>query len=313
MEDLRIAFMGSPDFAVPSLTKLALHFNLVGVISQPDRPAGRGKKLHHCAITKAARNINTPLFQPSKINKPATLSLLQDWCPDVIVVVAYGQILRTPILSFPDFGCINVHASLLPRWRGAAPIQASILHGDEVTGATIILMDEGMDTGPILSQQEVQIDPEATGGSLFSDLSEMGADLLIATIKRYVDGELTPTPQNNQKATYAPMICKSDGRLNPENTSMQLARQIRAYQPWPSSFFIWRGRRFVVRKAHSDINISKISGFIGKVENKPAIQTSNGCLVLDMIQPSGKRVCSGEDFLNGYNQIIDTHIDPVEQ
>lgn len=311
MNDLRIVFMGSPDFAAPSLYKLSSHFNLVGVITQPDRPAGRGKMLQHSAIKKVTLELDLPLFQPNKINTPATLSILNEWQPAVIVVVAYGQILKPAILSIPAWGCINVHASLLPRWRGAAPIQASILHGDKVTGITIMLMDKGMDTGPILSQQEVMVDPEATGGSLFKELSELGSDLLIDTIMQYVRGNITPIPQEHQAATFASMISKSDGRLNPELKADQLSRQIRAYQPWPSSFFMWQGRRFVIRKAHTGANISTIVGYIGVVDNKPAIQTSSGSLIIDIIQPAGKKVRNGDAFLNGYQQMPDTCIDSL--
>src|SRR5512136_2516429 len=210
----RIVFMGSPDFAVPALEALARNYTVVGVVTQPDRPAGRGGDLRPPAVKEAALRLGIPSIQPEKSRQPEALDQLKAWAPDVIVVAAFGQILRTNVLELPRFGCINIHGSLLPRWRGAAPIQAAILAGDKETGITIMKMDPGVDTGPILSQRALRMASDETGGSLFVKMSILGADLLLETLPRYLDGELLPQTQPEEGATYAPMLRKEDGLLD---------------------------------------------------------------------------------------------------
>jgi methionyl-tRNA formyltransferase len=227
--------MGSPDFAVPSLEALCASYTVVGVVTQPDRPAGRGGTVVLPAIKVAALRLGIPVIQPEKLRQPDAMEQLQAWSPDVIVVTAFGQILRPVVLDLPRFGCINVHGSLLPRWRGAAPIQAAILAGDKETGITIMKMDAGVDTGPILSQRYIPIAPDDTGGSLFAKMSTLGAELLLDTLPRYLSGELIPQPQPEEGATYAPMLKKEDGLLDFTRPAVELERRVHAMNPWPGA------------------------------------------------------------------------------
>ncbi len=189
----RIVFMGSPEFALPALQRLAANYNVVGVVTQPDRPAGRGRSLAIPPVKRFALEQGLPVIQPERLKETDAMHQLQEWAPDVIVVAAFGQILRQPVLELPPYGCINIHASLLPRWRGAAPIHAAILNADPVTGVTIMRMDAGIDTGPILSQRAIPILLEDTGGSLGQRLADLGADLLIETLPGYLEGRITPS------------------------------------------------------------------------------------------------------------------------
>jgi len=309
MYDIRIVFMGSPDFAVPTLSALSQNFSVVGVITQPDRPAGRGKSLRACAVKERALALGHPVYQPDRINTPETIEALGDWRAQVAIVVAYGQILKQDILNAFEYGCVNVHASLLPNWRGASPIQASILNGDHETGITIMKMDKGMDTGPILAQKAIALTDQITGGGLFEKLSGLGADFLVDTLPAYIAGNIYPTPQAHDQATYTKMIRKSDGQLDPGESAEQLARQVRAYEPWPTSFFRWEDRRFVVRKAHIGPDLGTSTGTISLHTDKPALQTVDGSLVIDLIQPAGKKVITGNAFLNGYARILQSTIE----
>src|SRR5512133_3549715 len=209
--NIRIVFMGSPDFAVPSLRALAERYHVVGVVTQPDRPAGRGRVLTPPPVKVLAQELGIPTIQPEKLKEPEAQAALQEWAPDLIVVTAFGQILRKSVLALPRYGCVNVHASLLPRWRGAAPIQAAILNGDTHSGATIMILDPGIDTGPILAQEAMEIRADDTAETLGQRLSEAGADLLIRTLPGYLDGTLQPKPQPEEGATYAAMISKEEG------------------------------------------------------------------------------------------------------
>ncbi|MHB8114672.1 MAG: methionyl-tRNA formyltransferase, partial [Bellilinea sp.] len=200
--------MGSPEFARTILQALIGKTNLVGVVTQPDRPAGRGKVLTVPPVKVLAEEAGIPVMQPERLRRPEAFDLLAAWQPDLIIVAAFGQILRQNVLDLPKFGCINVHASLLPRWRGAAPIQAALLHGDNQTGVTIMKMDAGVDTGDILSQQAVDIAEQDNTASLTDRLAVAGAELLLATMPLYLEEEIQPTPQDNALATYAPMIKK---------------------------------------------------------------------------------------------------------
>src|SRR5512134_2078708 len=210
----RVVFMGSPDFALPALKALAEHYDVVGVVTQPDRGSGRGRELKPPPVKTLALELGIPVMQPEKLRLPEAMEQLRAWSPDLIVVAAFGQILKKDVLELPRYGCINVHASLLPRWRGAAPINAAILHGDEATGVTIMKMDVGLDTGPMLSQRSIRLTREDTAGSVFEKLSTLGADLLIETLPDYLSGKLAPVPQQEEGATYAPMLKKEEGRLD---------------------------------------------------------------------------------------------------
>ncbi len=276
--ELRIVFMGSPDFAVPSLNALASRYSVVGVVSQPDRPAGRGGGLHQPAVIETARKLEIPFNQPQKLNTPEVMTQLKEWEPELIVVAAFGQILRPAVLDLPKFGCINVHGSLLPRWRGAAPIQAAILAGDHETGITIMKMDSGVDTGPVLSQRVIPISENETGKSLFEKMAAPGADLLIETLPGYLSGKLTPTPQPNEDATYAPMLKKEDGLLDFSRPAIELERQVRAMHPWPGAYFAWNGVTIKVLKASINPGNNDQGGYEDRVGTLPSDRNRRGCV-----------------------------------
>lgn len=296
--NLRVVFMGSPDFALPSLRALFNNCQVVGVVTQPDRPAGRGRSLQPPDVKRMALDLGLPIIQPKSLKEAEALAQLKNWSPDVIIVAAFGQILRLEVLTLPPFGCLNVHASLLPRWRGAAPVQAAILH-DDVTGVTIMQMNEGLDTGPILSQEKCPIPEEMTAGTLFNQLAEMGANLLIDTLPKYVRGEIQPQPQDEDQATYAPRLKKEDGQLDFDQPAEFLARKVRAFNPWPGAYQFYAGTRIKVFHAHSKKKADVMIGERYIVDEKPAWGTVNGLLVLDEVQTAGKSRVSGEEFLRG--------------
>lgn len=298
----RIVFMGSPEFAVPTLRELANHYPIAGVITQPDRPAGRGRKLTPPPVKILAEKLDLQTIQPNSLRDQGVLDTLVAWKPDLIVVTAFGQILREEVLDLTPFGSLNVHASLLPRWRGAAPIQAAILHGDEHTGVTIMKMDPGIDTGPLLRQREMPIQPDETAGSLAPKLAQLGADLLIETLPGYFSGELHPKPQQGEH-TYAPMLKKRDGQLDFTKSAEQLERQIRAYNPWPGSFMSWQNGQMKIHQARvEEISAGQAKGLPGERTisgEHPAVVTSDGTLVLEVLQPAGKKPMPGTVFLHG--------------
>jgi methionyl-tRNA formyltransferase len=223
---------------------------------------------------------------------------LQAWRPDLIVVAAFGQILKKDVLYLPRFGCINVHASLLPRWRGAAPINAAILHGDEETGVTIMKMDLGLDTGPMLSRRSIPITPQDTAGSVFEKLSTLGADLLIETLPDYLSGKLEPTPQPEEGMTYAPMIKKEEGQLDFTHDAYELERRVRAFNPWPGAYMDFDGMNLKIHRAYVDQGNAAVGQML-IVQNQPAVGVGGGILVLDEVQPPGKKSMSGKSFLAG--------------
>lgn len=294
----RIVFMGSPDFALPTLKALNDNFNVVGVVTQPDRPSGRGRKLHQPDIKRLAIKLELPYVQPVSLKEVSAVEKLKEWSPDVIVVAAFGQILRENVLNLPSFGCVNVHASLLPRWRGAAPVQAALLH-DDITGVTIMKMDKGLDTGPILSQRALPIADDMTAGVLFDQLAQMGADLLIDTLPKYIDGEIKPQPQDDQKATYATRLKKEDGKLDFSQPAAFLARMVRAYHPWPGAFQFFDDTRLKILKAHAVDSVTAQPGTRLVFEGKPAWGTGQGLLILEKVQAAGRSRMSGEEFLRG--------------
>ena len=301
---MRVLFMGSPQFSVPSLRALASNYNLIGVVTQPDRPAGRGRNLRPSPVKVVSEELHLNILQPRKIRDDDSIQEIQELQPDLIIVVAYGQILPQRILDIPAYGCLNIHASLLPRWRGAAPIQAAILHGDEVTGISIMLMDAGLDTGPVLSQTKLTIDTHETAGDLSDRLAIAGADLLMKTLPDYLNGEIKPASQDDRLATYAPMIKKSEGALDFNKTATQLSNQVRAFEPWPTSYLSWEGQRIVVKKACAKAWKKMEPGRVILVDPYPAITTADGILVLEEIHPAGRKVMSGDAFLRGSPEFI---------
>ena len=297
---IRIVFMGSPDFALPLLSALARSYQVVGVVTQPDRASGRGRELKSPPVKTLALELNIPVMQPEKLRLPEPMEQLRAWAPDLIVVAAFGQILKKDVLDLPRYGCINVHASLLPRWRGAAPINAAILAGDEETGVTIMQMDVGLDTGPMLAMKSIRINPDHTAGSVLQALSTLGADLLIETLPEYISGKLTAQPQPTEGATYAPMLKKEDGLLDFTHSAIELERRVRAMNPWPGAWFEWNGNPLKVMRASTVSAENRlVNGSRFTVEGRPAVQSAEGALVLEEIQPAGKKIMPGKSFLAG--------------
>ena len=297
--------MGSPDFALPTLEALYDSFDVVGVVTQPDRPAGRGRDLRPPDVKVLAEALGLPVIQPKTLKSAEAFAQLAAWQPDVIVVAAFGQILRENVLNLPAYGCVNVHASLLPRWRGAAPVQAAVLH-DEVSGVTIMKMGKGLDTGPILSQRALDIPPEMTAGELFDQLAQMGAELLVETLPGYLSGEILPQAQDEALATYAPKIEKSDGELDFDLPAQALARQVRAYNPWPGTFQTFEGQYLKVHQAKAVAKAKAVPGERYVYQDQPAWGTGEGLLVLEEVQLAGKTRVSGEAFLRGAKDWLST-------
>lgn len=291
-------FMGSSDFSVNILELLVKHCSVVGVVTQPDKPAGRGKQLTPPPVKLAAQRLNLPFFQPEKLKAPESMEQLAAWEPDLIVVAAYGKILRRNVLDLPRYGCINVHASFLPRWRGAAPIQTAILHGDESTGVTIMKMDAGVDTGQILSRQKVMIAPDDDSVTLSSKLAQVGGPLLTHALEAYLEGSLLPVNQEEEGATYAPMIQKEDGWLDFTQPAVVLERKVRAFIEWPGAFMQFEDQVLKIRKArvipgYGDPGTREV------IEHYPCVNTSDGKLMLLEVKPAGRNWMSGADFLRG--------------
>ena len=290
--------MGSPDFSLSTLRALAGGYDVVGVVTQPDRASGRGRELKSPPVKLLAQELGTPVMQPEKLRQPEAMEQLRAWSPDLIVVAAFGQILKKDVLELPRFGCINVHASLLPRWRGAAPINAAILAGDEETGVTIMQMDVGLDTGPMLVKRSIRLTQDDTAGSVFETLSHLGADLLIETLPDYLSGKITPTPQPEVGMTYAPMLKKEEGKLDFTHDANELERRIRAFNPWPGAFMDFDGTLLKVHRAHVEAgNASAGQRLVWR--DQPAIGAGDGLLVLDEVQPAGKKSMNGKSFLAG--------------
>jgi methionyl-tRNA formyltransferase len=308
MTNPRIVFMGSPEFALPALRQLAASYPLAGVVTQPDRPAGRGREPKSPPVKLLAEQLGLPVIQPERLKAPEAMEQLEAWQPDMIVVAAFGQILRPDVLDLPRLGCINIHGSLLPRWRGAAPVQAAILNGDLATGVTIMRMDAGVDTGPMLRQASVPILPDDTAGSLGKRMAELGADLLLETLPAYVEGRCIPQVQDDSQATYAPMIKKEAGALDFSQTAGALERGVRAFNPWPGAYMPWQGQNLKIHKARAipDIRTGQSShpqpGRKLVRDGLPAVEAADGLLLLETVQPAGKKPMPGQDFLHGARQ-----------
>ena len=299
----RIIFMGTPDFAVPSLEALIKGPDHVhGVITQPDRPKGRSRKLAAPPIKELAERHHIDVFQPNKIKTEEFTGTLQDLRPDVIVVAAYGRILPPQILSLPGHGCINVHGSLLPRHRGAAPIQWSIIKGDQEVGVTIIQMDEGMDTGDILYRAAITPEAGETAGTLYPKLAELGSQALMETLDQLSSQSLTVISQDNDQATSAPMFAKNDGLIDWSHPAQQLDCLIRGLDPWPTAFCKINGKKLQLHAPeviHQDS--SQKPGTLLRADRAGLlVSTSHSCLLIKEVKPEGKKRMDVADFLNGY-------------
>lgn len=296
--------MGTPDFAVPSLKKLIETHNVVGVVTQPDRPAGRGRHLKPSPIKVAALEANIPLYQPHSLRKRASAQPLHDWNPDLIIVAAFGQILRNHVLHLPRFGCLNVHASLLPRWRGASPIQHAILAGDAETGVSLMHMDRGLDTGAVYMMEKFTLAPDETAATLHDKLAELGADMVGRHLDDILSGRVTATPQDDALSTYAPMISKADGQLDWTQSAAQLDRRLRAMSPWPGAYTSWQGKMLKILQASVVEGVSGEPGRVTTHHNQVIVTTPAGGLALHHIQLAGKRPAKIDDFVRGRQNFI---------
>lgn len=299
-----VVFMGTPEFAVPTLKALIDAYRVTGVVTQPDRPAGRGNREPlPSPVKQVALAHGIPVFQPEKLRRPEAVETLRQWHADVYVVAAFGQILPQTVLDIPRHGCINVHASLLPRWRGAAPIQAAILHGDAQTGVTIMKMDVGLDTGPMLRAEAIDIAPDETGESLHDKLAELGARLLIPTLDDYLTGEFQPVPQPEAGVTVAPRIEKEQGRIDWAKSADEVDRQVRAYTPWPGTFTEWGGRTLKILSG-SSVQGRAEPGQVVHNNGRIAVGTSFGLYALSRVQIAGKPAVDIQAFVNGYPDFV---------
>lgn len=295
--------MGTPEFAVPSLEALLRSGDqVVGVVSQPDRPKGRGQRLVAPPVKLVAERAGIPLLQPLKIRTPEFLQALAAWQPDLIAVTAFGRILHTPILSMPPMGCVNVHGSLLPKYRGAAPVQWAVINGESETGITTMLMDEGMDTGPMLLQAKLGILPDDTSGTLAPRLAELGGRLLVDTIAQLKAGTLVPKGQDDERATMAPLLKKEDGLIDWRMTAASLANRVRGLSPWPGAYTFFGEERWNIGKAASMMGATTDTPGTIVTVNKQAIVVATGDGLLDIreIQTANSKRMSVGQFLAGH-------------
>ena len=305
---MKIVFAGSPRFAVPTLEKLAGEgHDICAVITQPDRPSGRGQQLQPSPVKEAALKLGLPVHQPEKIKSDDARALLERLQPEVVVVVGYGQILPPWLLELPRYGCINLHGSLLPAYRGAAPIQWAIVNGETKTGLTTMLMDPGMDTGPILLRWETEIGPEETAITLAERMSAPGADLMVQTLEGLRHGKIQPQPQDNSRATRAPILKKEHGRIDWNLTAQQIFNRVRGFLPWPGAYTNFRGQKLQIWWARPEEETRSqealdvpVPGQLLVTGNTLHVSCGGGTrLQLLEVQLEGKRRIPASDFIHG--------------
>jgi methionyl-tRNA formyltransferase len=306
---IRVVFMGTPAFSVPSLMRLIEDeaFDVVAVFTQPDRPAGRGRAPTLSPVKQVALGHDITMFQPQRLrDNQEMLHVLRDLAPEVIVVAAYGLILPAAVLEVPPHGCINVHASLLPKYRGAAPVAAAILNGDEETGVTIMLMDEKMDHGPILAWRSTPIEPDDTRGMLTERLADLGADLLGETLPQWVAGDIEARPQDHAAATYTHILKKEDGAIDWTQPAIRIARMTRAYDPWPGAYTYLNRRVFKLLKAQAIdlVAVDVRPGQVVETDQGLAVAAGDGAVLLERVQLAGKRAMDIESFARGRRDFI---------
>lgn len=302
MPPFSVVFMGTPDFAVPSLAALIAGADtIVGVVTQPDRPSGRGMRLQPSPVKRYALEHGLPVFQPETLRHPDSLSLLQQLKPDLIVVTAYGLILPPAILSVPRKGCINVHASLLPRWRGAAPLQRAILAGDPVTGVTIMMMEAGLDTGPILAMEAIPLDATMTTGRLHDQLAQQGADLLATTLIAFKAQTIHPRPQPEEGITHAHKLTRDDERIDWTQEATSIHRQIRALNPAPGARSTFQGQSVKILAGHcvSEENSGQPGEILAIADQGCEVACGHGKIIITQVTPGGKKTMPAKDWING--------------
>jgi methionyl-tRNA formyltransferase len=318
---LRIIYMGTPQFAVPALEALIQHrapgkllpqgYEIVTVITRPDKPAGRGREIVYSPVKQVALAHTIPVWQPGSFKKAENSSPLAAFHADLYIVAAFGQILPQAVLDQPRFGTLNIHASLLPKYRGPDPIAETILQGDKETGVSIMLLDAGIDTGPVLLGKRLPLEGNETTGTLTAKLADLGAQALLETLPGWITGEITPEPQDDNGATHTRMLKKEDGLLHWDRPASVLARQVRAYTPWPGAYTYWNNKLFKILAARP-LNVSLESPLVpGTVTTREdaghpvlAIVTGAGLLLVRQLQLEGKKAMSAEEFLRGYPQIV---------
>lgn len=306
---MKIIFMGTPDFAAKALEALDNQgHEIVLVVTQPDKERGRGKQVSQSPVKEYAVAHNIPVFQPIKIREKDNVEYLKGFDADICVVAAFGQILTEDILNMPKYGCVNIHASLLPKYRGAAPIQWSILNGEKQTGITIMQMDKGLDTGDMLMQKAIDIESDDTGESLFDKLMLLGADLICEALPKIEKGELTPIKQNEEESTYAGKITKDMGLIDFNNDSEVIERYIRGLNSWPSAYTILNGKTLKIWKAEiAEADSSENAGCVINVTGSSIlVKTGNGAISITELQLEGKKRMTVHDFLLGYKVEVGT-------
>jgi len=303
---IKTIFIGTPDFSVPTLATLVKdeYFEIITAITQPDKKAGRKQELCAPPVKQYAQEQDIPVLQPEKIKDIS--NQIRQLSPDLIIVIAYAQIIPKGILEIPQYGAINVHASLLPKYRGASCIQAAILHGDEQTGITIMKMDEGLDTGPILTQKIINIDNSDTAESLFVELAELGAKMLTPTIKDYINGAIMPLPQDNNKSSYAGILKKKDGRIDWSKPASEIERFVRAMHSWPGAFSQFNGGTIkIIKTGKADfLNKDLLPGTLFTNNGNLMVKCGQDSLAIENLQLPGKKIMNGQEFLNGYSKFL---------
>ncbi len=302
MKRLKTVFMGTPDFAVPCLTRLMDVADVVAVVTQPDKPRGRGHKMTPSAVKVAAQFHDIPVYQPERIRDENFVSILDVLSPDLIVVVAFGQILSQRILDIPAYGCINVHASLLPKYRGAAPMQRCLMAGESVTGVTTMMMDAGLDTGDMLLREEVAIGNETSFEELHDKLSAVGAELLVSTIKLLGEGKLKKIRQDNEASSYAAMLTKETGRIDWKRSASEIHNLVRALDSWPGAYTTLDGTSYKIWRTRvlSEETIGTPGEVLQRTDCGPVIATGAGTLEILELQAPGKKRMKAADYLRGH-------------
>jgi methionyl-tRNA formyltransferase len=318
---LRIIYMGTPQFAVPALEALVQSsapgallpqgYEIVTVITRPDKPAGRGKEIVFSPVKQAALAHHIPVWQPGSLKRPENIAALAAYKADLFIVAAFGQILPQAVLDLPRYGTLNIHASLLPKYRGVSPISEAILQGDTETGVTIMLIDAGIDTGPILLKRSVPIEQDDTTGSLTTTLAHLGAQALLEALPLWIQAKITPQPQQEQSASHTHMLRKEDGEISWQRPAAVIARAGRAYTPWPGAYTHWHGKVVKIVSAHAvplephqevapgTVSVRKEAG-----HEVLAIVTGTGMLLVDRLQLEGKKALSAEEFVRGHPHIV---------
>jgi len=305
---LRLVFMGSPQFAVPPLERLlASKYQVAAVYTQPDRPAGRGRGLVSSPVKQAAQARGLTVVQPASLKAAGVVAQLKGFKPDAIVVAAFGQILPEPVLALPRLGCLNIHPSLLPRFRGASPVASTILAGDDFSGVSIMVMDEGLDTGPVLARAQVPILDRDTTGSLTEKLSRLGAQLLGEVLAGWSRGERTPRPQDESKVTYCGPIAKGEGEIDWRRPAIDIWRRVRAFNPWPGCYTRWWGKTLKIIEV-APLGGERTAG-VGRVvalDSKAGfgVGTGDGILAIARVQMEGKKAMSADEFLRGQRGLL---------